>query len=96
MMTSHDPDCLGHYEFDQIVFFARKRFIEGCDTISLLQQAASERERQEIALIALLDVDDEHVRDLKLSCVYAGQCKVTNCRDKLRTMIERALAVQDC
>ena len=83
-MVCHNPGCLGNYDFDRISFFARKRFVEGRNTIELLEQAASEREKEEIALVSLLDVDDHVIQDLQLSCRHAGQCKVTNCRDKLK------------
>ena len=93
-MVCHNPGCLGNYDFDQIALFARKRFVEGCDTVALLQQARSEREKEEIALVSLLDVEDHRLRELELSCRYDGQCKVTTCRDKLKKMIEEELAIQ--
>ena len=80
-------------DFDNIANFAKKRFIEGSSTISLLEQARSETEREEIALVCMLDVDDEFVLDVKLGCRYADDCKVTNCRDKLRNLIESELKV---
>ena len=92
-MVCRNPGCLGNYDFDHIALHARKRFIDGIDTISLLQQATSQREKEEIALVSLLDVDDDQVRDLQLSCQHAGQCQVTNCRTKLKKMIEEETAV---
>ena len=91
-MTCHNPGCLGNYDFDRISFYARKRFIEGCDTVTLLRQAGSDSEKEEIALVSMLDVEDDVVRDLQLSCVHAGTCKVTNCRTLLKAMIEAELA----
>lgn len=90
-MACHNPGCLGNYDFERISFFAKKRFVDGCNTIELLEQAGSEREKEEIALVSLLDVEDDVIRDLQLSCKHAGQCKVTNCREKLKNMIEEAL-----
>jgi len=90
-MVCHNPGCLGNYDFDQIALFARKRFIEGCNTMDLMQQAKSEREKEEIALVCLLDIADDQIKDLKLSCRYDGQCKVTSCRELLRRMIENEL-----
>jgi hypothetical protein len=91
-MACHNPGCLGNYDFEHISFFARKRFVDGCNTIELLEQAKSDCEKEEIALLSLLDVEDDTIRDLQLSCKFAGQCKVTNCRDKLKQMIEAELA----
>jgi len=91
-MICHNPRCLGNYDFDRIAFFARKRFIEGYDTVNLLEHAESEREQEEIALVCLLDVEDDKIRDLQLSCKHADHCKVTDCRDRLKEMIEKELA----
>jgi hypothetical protein len=93
-MACHNPGCLGNYDFDQIARFARKRFIEGCLTVDLLAQARSQREKEEIALVCMLDVADDQVRDLQLSCRHDGHCKVTSCRRKLKAMITAELAVQ--
>ena len=91
-MTCHNPGCLGDYDFDRISFYARRRFLEGCDTITLVNQASSEREKEEIALVCLLSVEDDVIRDLELNCVHADTCKVTNCRTLLKYLIEAELA----
>ena len=91
MMTCHIPKCLGNYDFDKIAFFAKKRFVEGCNTVELMGTAKSELEKEEIALVSLLDVEDENIRDLELTCKHAGQCKVIDCRDKLKRIIEEEL-----
>lgn len=83
--------CMGSYDFDKIAHFARKRFIEGCNTIDLMTKARTHREREEIALVAMLDLDDETVTDLKLNCEHAGKCKVTSCRSLLKEMINESL-----
>jgi len=91
-MTCHIPGCLGNYDFDHIAAFARKRFVEGCSTVTLLEQAESECEKEEIALVCLLDVEDNKIQDLQLSCRHAGHYKVTDCRDRLKRMIVEELA----
>jgi len=93
-MVNYSPGCFGHYDFDHIVNFAKKRFIDNDSTINLLQQARSETEREEVALVCLLDVEDEIVLDVQLDCRYADDCKVTNCRDKLRKLIEAELILK--
>lgn len=90
-MTNRSPGCFGNYDFNRIVQFARKRFIEGSNTISMLGQASSDTEREEIALVCMLDVEDDLVLDIQLDCKYATDCKVTNCRDKLRKLIDKEL-----
>lgn len=91
-MVCHNPGCFGNYDFDHIAYYAKKRFVEGYNTITLMEQAKSDREKEEIALVCLLDVEDDQIRDLKLSCKYGGECPVTNCRTKLKKMIADELA----
>jgi hypothetical protein len=93
-MVIHNPGCFGHYDFDHIANFAKKRFVDNNSTINLLKQAQSETEREEIALVCMLDVEDELVLDVQLDCRYADDCKVTNCRDKLRKLIEAELVLE--
>jgi len=80
--------CLGDYKFSRIAEFAKKRYIDGISTVTLLSQATSEREREEIALVCLLDIEDTEVRNLKLTCKYANDCKIDFCRDVLRKLIQ--------
>lgn len=91
-MSCQNPLCMENYNFDHIVFFARKRYVEGVSTIVLLCNAITEREKEEIALVSLLDVEDDKIHDLKLSCKCAGQCKAIDCRHKLKIMIAQELA----
>lgn len=91
-MAYRHRGCLGEYDFDHIVGYARKRFIEGIDTVSLMSQAKSDTEKEEIALVCLLSVEDHIVRDIRLNCRYSDTCRMTNCREILRNMIEKELA----
>lgn len=90
-MVHHNPFCLGNYDFDKIALYARKRFIDGCNTNELLQAAQSLRQRQEIALVSSMDIEDCTVENLKLSCQYTEQCKVTTCRSVIKEIIENEL-----
>jgi len=86
-----NPRCLGAYDYEHIAFYARKRFVEGVDTISLLQQAVTQREKEEIALVCMLDIEDGVIKRLDLNCRHAETCEVTDCRDRLRQLITRDL-----
>ena len=90
-MARFQRRCLGQYDFEHIAHIAKRRFVDGESTISLLQQAHSEREREETALVCLLDVDDDLVLDIQLDCRYAKDCKVVDCRARLRRLIETEL-----
>jgi hypothetical protein len=91
-MSCHVPGCLGNYDFEHIVAFAIQRFVEGFSTMALLEQAKTEREKEEIALVSLLDLEDDNIQDLHLCCANSAQCMVIDCRDRLKRMIEVELA----
>ena len=93
-MVYHNRGCIGDYDFDNIAEFARKRFVEGYNTIELMEQAKNDREKEEIALVAMLDLDDNTVRDLQLFCQYSDSCQLTNCRNLLKQLIEKDLAAE--
>ena len=90
-MVCRTPGCLGNYDFDHIAYYARKRFVEGYDTVTLMNLATSDQEKEEIALVAMLDIEDNIIQDLNLDCIYASECAVTVCREKLKKMIEEDL-----
>ena len=85
------PGCIGKYNFAIVALFARIRFIEGRNTTDLMRNARTPREKEEIALVAMLDLNDKAITDLKLDCKHAGTCKATNCRNLLKKMIAEGL-----
>lgn len=90
-MSNQIPQCMGNYDFDEIADFAHQRFIQGVDTVSLISAAKSDREREEIALVSLLNVDDEAITAIELKCNHADMCRVTDCRKRLRALLETRL-----
>ena len=89
--SCENPHCMGHYDFASIARFATQRFVKGVQTVELLQRATSLREREEIALVAILDVRDDIVHDMRLDCSHADKCKTTDCRERLKVLIEDEL-----
>lgn len=92
--TSLVRKCRANYDFDRIADFAKKRFVDGINTVALLERAESIREKEEIALVCLLDVEDDKIRDLQLCCTHSRICKVMDCRDRLKKIIEKELRQQ--
>ncbi len=97
-MHYHESECMGKYDFDHIAYFAKKRFIDGCNTIVLLAEllaaAKTEREKEEIALVSSLELEGDKIKELQVRCRYAGQCKTdagqcrtSDCIKKLKKMI---------
>jgi hypothetical protein len=85
------PGCIGKYNFTIVALFARKRFIEGRNTTDLMRNAKTHREKEEIALVVMLDLNDQTVTDLKLDCKHADTCEITICRNLLIKMINKSL-----
>ena len=91
-MTGQNARDMGDYNLDRIFYYAKKRFIEGCNTIDLMEAAESDREREEIALVALLNVEDKHIRNLQLTCKYSEPCNAIDYRNKLRAILGEEFA----
>ncbi|MDH5516871.1 MAG: hypothetical protein OEY36_03500 [Gammaproteobacteria bacterium] len=90
-MKHSNPYCIGNYDFEKIAFYARKRFIEGYSMIDLFTQTTSHRERQEISLVSVMATDQHQIQKLELSCPYKEQCKVTDCVQRIKEIIEHNL-----
>jgi hypothetical protein len=82
---------MGKYNFDHIAFFAIKRFVEGWNTVDLLGSARTELEKEEIALVCLLHLDDNAMDDLHLCCHYDGHCKAISYRNRLKKLIKEKI-----
>ncbi|MFV1985174.1 MAG: hypothetical protein ACC657_16615 [Thiohalomonadales bacterium] len=90
-MVCRNPSCLGNYDFDHICTIAIQRFVEGYNTVDMLVGAKTTQEVEEICLVCLLDVEDNKIEEMELSCEHSVNCKVTNCREQLREIIEYKL-----
>ncbi len=97
-MNYRKSECMGNYNFDNIAYFTKKRFIDSRDTIALLAEllasAKTEREKDEIALVSSLELEDDKIKALQVRCRFAGQCKTdagqcetSDCIKKLKKMI---------
>jgi len=90
-MHHSNPYCMGNYDFEKIALYAHERFFKGKNILEQLSQSSSYRERQEIGLVSGLSASDSIVQKLKLDCPYKEQCKVTNCRSRIKNIIESHL-----
>jgi len=58
-MATEISDGLHNLDFEHLAYYAHKHYIEGVQTMELMEKANSEREKEEIALVALLDVQSD-------------------------------------
>jgi len=92
-MACFNPECIGNSNFERIAFYARRRFVDGIDTITLMTDAVNEREKREVALAALLDLDDESLHRLNLfNCTHA-ECKAHDYRQRLKSLLAGDYAI---
>ena len=92
-MSCRIPECMGSYDFNQIAYYAKKRFIDDCSTMELMQAAETEHEKEEIALVSMLHIANDQMAELELTCKYADKCKVMECRERLRNMISEEMDI---
>jgi hypothetical protein len=78
---------MGNYDYDRIAILAIKRYVEGYNTIDLLEAATSQREKEEVVLVALLHFDDEVLDDFNLGCACDDECKTIIYRNRLKNML---------
>ncbi len=90
-MVCRNPTCLGNYDFDHVISYAIERFINGQNTVDMLNKAKSVIELEAICLVCLLDVEDAEFQHLELSCKYNDVNGVPSCREQLRDMIQDKL-----
>ena len=88
-MPCQNPGCIINYDFDHIAFYARKRYVEGISTIMLLCSAETESEKTLIALVSLLDLENDKIRELKLCCSDKCQRLMFDLRERLKLMLEQ-------
>lgn len=55
---------------NNLIHYAYKRYIENIQTIELMQQATTSKQKEEIALVALLDIKDDLNIDLSFQPPY--------------------------
>ncbi len=85
------PMCAGNYNFGQISRYTVKRFIDGENTYKLIGNAKSQRQKDEIVLVSLLDVENYKVRDIRICCRHYLKCEKFDCEAHLRDLIEGEL-----
>ncbi len=90
-MTCKIPGCAGDFDFEHIAAVAKKRFVEGFDTVELLQQATTDKEKEEVVLISLLKIEDDQIKELNICCDQEINCQVLDCRRRLKQLLEKQL-----
>jgi len=91
VMPCQKTGCLRQCSYEQLAYYARKRYVDGIGTIELLRNARSDEDKSLIALASMLDLDDDRIRELKPYCSRECQSLMFEMRDRLRAMVEDSL-----
>ena len=73
-MACYVLGCPGNYNIANISLFVRGGLLTAT-TIDLMRNARTHRAKEEIALVAMLDLNDRTVTDLKLDCKHTRNAK---------------------
>ena len=80
--------CFCRYRVDELAALAKTKFIEHRSTIDMMENAGSDIERAEVAIISLFDVDDATLMEVMKGKLEDGDCNVVSCRRMLKRQIE--------
>ena len=75
---------------DEIGFWAEKRFIDKIPTVELLKQAQTDREKEIVTVVGMLDVDDATL-DVMFNTAKESDCNIFACRARLKKWLEQRL-----
>ena len=81
--------CFCRYRVDELAALAKTKLIDHRSTIDMMENAKSDIEKAEIAIISLFDVDDGTLREIMEGKLEDGDCNVVSCRRMLKRQIEK-------
>ncbi len=85
--------CFCHIPPRDLRRWARKRVVEGRETMDLLRMARRPRDRAAVCVVAMLDLPDDEVQRLLGPRTQPG-CQVLTCRDHVRKWLDHMLQVE--
>jgi len=85
----HPKNCFCQILPEELLFWARKRYMENIPTLDLLNSVRDSRQKEIISIVALLDADDESLLEM-MSDVNLPDHHILHCREELKKMIMHA------
>ncbi len=86
--------CFCQVAMEELIEWARKRYLEGISTVQLLRLAKNRQEKEAVSIVALLDLSDEELSRV-LSPLRASDCNVLACREHVRKWLDGMLQSQN-
>lgn len=84
----HVDSCFCEISLKKLLFWGRKKFGEGRNTVALLQEAKSHEDKDAIQVLALLDVDEKLLLEL-MQDVSKTDKHIIACRSKTKQFLGR-------
>jgi hypothetical protein len=66
----------------------RAKFMKHRSTVDLIRESVTAEERDPVAIVALLDIEDSLVVDALVSRAQGENCHIFSCRDMLKHQLE--------
>lgn len=75
--------------------WAYKKYVEGKDTLGLMQETRTEYDRELVTIVALLDFEPT-VLNTMLGHEAKATCNLQRCRDRVREWLQEIIASRAC
>ncbi len=85
--------CFCKYDADELKEVAYKKIIQKVPTLELLGSAKSQREKELISVVAMLDLDDNVAEIMIREKMSAESCDVLGCREGLKQRLLKLISI---
>lgn len=82
----HPHHCFCQVPEPELLFWMRKRYVEGISTIELINSTEDSHEREVISIVSMLDLDEDEMLEL-MGDVEKPVHHIVHCREKLKQML---------
>ena len=80
--------CFGKYDIRELLPIVQKKFVDGFSTVELLKETQNDEEKDKVAIVALLDLDEETVMHMLSDNKNGhGDFHLLSCRNWLKKML---------
>lgn len=86
--------CFCEYDLDDLIDVGYKRYVKNIPTVELMEKAISEKEKDEICLISMLDIDEDNLAEVMGDLIVDEKCHILSCRRLLRKQIGKKLGIE--
>jgi hypothetical protein len=87
--------CFCRYDVRDLLNLARAKFLQKITTVELMRNAHTDDERSRVAIVSLLDLDDQQVLSSLKDRTEGPNCHILSCRDMLRKQLYGMIACLD-